>query len=319
MEFKDYYAALEIDPSADLKTIKTAYRRLARKYHPDVSKEHDAENKFKNVAEAYEVLKDDARRAEYDELRKHRDDPRFSASPSGAGSGHSHWHASAGEDHDFSDFFESIFGRRAAQGDQTRASHTAYAERGRDLEMEIPLFLEETLAGQSREISYVLPVFDAFGRQTKDMTKTLNVKIPAGVGDGERIRLKGQGCAGLGGGPNGDLFLTIRIAPHPLFDIDGHNLNIVVPLAPWEAALGTSIEVPTLTGKIALTIPPGSQSGRRLRIKGKGLAGKSGVGDLYAILKVVMPPKPDEHAAALWRQLAEQQVAFNPRGEWGAK
>ena len=136
--------------------------------------------------------------------------------------------------------------------------------------MEVPLFLEETLHGQSREISYKLPVFDELGRQVSEASKTLNVKIPAGVGDGERIRLKGQGVAGVGGGQNGDLYLVIRLAPHPLFEIDGHNLSIVAPLAPWEAALGASIEVPTLTGKIALTVPAGSQSGKRLRVKGKG-------------------------------------------------
>ncbi|MEC5319398.1 curved DNA-binding protein [Brenneria populi subsp. brevivirga] len=310
MEFKDYYAALEVDPSADLKTIKTAYRRLARKYHPDVSAEPDAESKFKEVAEAYEVLKDSERRAEYDELRQHRNDPRFSESAPNYGGQGQTWHSEQGNPGDFSDFFESIFGRRGASG------HTSHGARGRDFEMEVPLFLEETLTEQTRPISFHLPVYDEFGRQTAETTKTLNVKIPAGVGDGERIRLKGQGSAGSGGAANGDLFLIIRIAPHPLFDIDGHDLHVVVPLAPWEAALGATIEVPTLTGKIALTIPPGSQSGRRLRVKGKGLVSKKkGAGDMYAILKVVMPPKPDEKASALWKQLAEQ-AAFNLRDGW---
>ncbi|MBJ7222662.1 MULTISPECIES: curved DNA-binding protein [unclassified Brenneria] len=313
MEFKDYYAALEVDPSADLKTIKTAYRRLARKYHPDVSSEQDAESKFKEVAEAYEVLKDSERRAEYDELRVHRNDPRFSEPPPNYGGREQTWHSSEGSPHDFSDFFESIFGRQAAG--RRASDHTSPSGRGQDFEMEVPLFLEETLAEQTRPISYHLPVYDELGRQVKEITKTLNVKIPAGVGDGERIRLKGQGSAGFGGGPNGDLFLIIRMAPHPLFDIDGQDLHIVVPLAPWEAALGASIEVPTLTGKISLTIPAGSQSGKRLRIKGKGLVGKKGTGDMYAILKVVMPPKPDEKISALWKQLAEQ-AAFNPRVEW---
>ncbi|MEE3662400.1 curved DNA-binding protein [Brenneria sp. g21c3] len=315
MEFKDYYAALEVDPSADLKTIKTAYRRLARKYHPDVSSEQNAESKFKEVAEAYEVLKDSERRAEYDALRQHRNDPRFSETPPNYGRQEQTWHSAQGNPGDFSDFFESIFGRHAAGG-QRASAHTSHGARGQDFEMEVPLFLEETLTEQTRPISYHLPVYDELGRQTKEISKTLNVKIPAGVGDGERIRLKGQGSAGFDGGPNGDLFLIIRIAPHPLFDIDGHDLHIVVPLAPWEAALGATIEVPTLTGKIALTIPPGSQSGRRLRVKGKGLVSKQkGAGDLYAVLKVVMPPKPDEKASALWKQLAEQ-AAFNPRDGW---
>ncbi|NIH11044.1 MAG: curved DNA-binding protein [Serratia symbiotica] len=304
MEFKDYYATMGVDPAADLKTIKTAYRRLARQYHPDVSTEKNAESKFKELAEAYEVLKDEERRAEYDQFRLHRNDPRFSEQTHGYGAGA----------HDFSDFFESMFGGHTAKGRRS----AAHGFRGQDLEMEVPLFLEETLNGQTRSISYQLPVVDELGRQVSETSKTLNVKIPAGVADGERIRLKGQGVAGVDGGQNGDLYLIIRFAPHPLFEVEGHNLHIVVPLAPWEAALGTSIEVPTLTGKIALTIPSGSQSGKRLRVKGKGVAGKKETGDLYAVLKVVMPPKPDEKISALWRELSEQ-VAFDPRTEWEPK
>lgn len=308
MEFKDYYALLEVDPSADLKTIKTAYRRLARKYHPDVSTEADAERKFKQMAEAYEVLKDSERRAEYDQLRQHRDDPRFSEPPPGAG----HWQREQGSAGDYSDFFESVFGQHAGgfQG-QTRRHPP---RRGQDLEMEVPLFLEETL-DESRTVSFTVPVLDEFGRQTDEVKKTLKVKIPAGVTDGERIRLKGQGVAGSQGAANGDLYLVIRLAPHPLFEVEGQNLQIVVPVAPWEAALGATIQVPTLTGKISLTIPPASQNGQRLRVKGKGLSGKTSSGDLYAILKVVMPDKADEQSAALWRELAEK-AAFNPRAAW---
>ena len=315
MEFKDYYAIMGVEPTASLKEIKTAYRRLARKYHPDVSSEADAESKFKEVAEAYEVLKDTERRAEYDELRLHRNDPHFCQQQAAYNTEGQQWHRGAGGGaHDFSDFFESFFAHRgSATG---HASHrTSQGIRGQDLEMELPLFLEETLAEQTRSISYKIPTIDASGRAGAETSKTLKVKIPAGVGDGERIRLKGQGAPGFAGGANGDLFLIIRIAPHPLFDIDGQNLQIVVPLAPWEAALGASVEVPTLTGKISLTIPAGSQSGQRLRIKGKGLVSKKGTGDLYAALKVVMPPKPDEKTRALWQQLSEQ-AAFNPRTEW---
>ncbi|MBF1994902.1 curved DNA-binding protein [Serratia symbiotica] len=312
MEFKDYYATMGVDPAADLKTIKTAYRRLARQYHPDVSTEKDAESKFKELAEAYEVLKDEERRAEYDQFRLHRNDPRFFEQTHGYG-GQRETGYGAGA-HDFSDFFESMFGGHTARGRRS----AAHGFRGQDLEMEVPLFLEETLNGQTRAISYQLPIVDELGRQVSETSKTLNVKIPAGVADGERIRLKGQGVAGVDGGQNGDLYLIIRFAPHPLFEVEGHNLHIVVPLAPWEAALGTSIEVPTLTGKIALTIPSGSQSGKRLRVKGKGVAGKKETGDLYAVLKVVMPPKPDEKISALWRELSEQ-VAFDPRTEWEPK
>ncbi|MFP1878071.1 curved DNA-binding protein [Lonsdalea quercina] len=312
MEFKDYYALLGVEPSDDIKAIKAAYRKLARKYHPDVSTEPDAAEKFKSVAEAYEVLKDSERRAEYDQIRLHRHDPHFNDSPfsqsQSRSAGGQEWHNSG----DFSDFFESVFGHQAQPRSAGRASQ---GQRGQDVEMELPLFLEETLKEQSRTISYQLPVHDAFGRVVDEVTKKLNVKIPAGVGDGERIRLKHQGVAGINGGANGDLYLIIRLAPHPLFDIDGQNLQIVVPLAPWEAALGANIEMPTLSGRITLTVPAGSQTGQRLRIKGKGLVSKKGAGDLYAVLKVVMPPKPDESTAAIWTSLAEK-AAFNPRTVW---
>ncbi|MGP2471092.1 curved DNA-binding protein [Yersinia sp. 2540 StPb PI] len=315
MEFKDYYVVMGVEPTASLKDIKTAYRKLARKYHPDVSSEPDAESKFKEVAEAYEVLKDTERRAEYDELRLHRNDPRFTQQQAAYNSGNQQWHSSAGAgSQDFSDFFESFFANRGASAHHT-SQRSPRGVRGQDLEMELPIFLEETLAEQTRSISYKIPTVDASGYPGAETAKTLKVKIPAGVGDGERIRLKGQGAPGFAGGANGDLFLVIRIAPHPLFDVDGQNLQIVVPLAPWEAALGANVEMPTLTGKITLTVPAGSQSGQKLRIKGKGLVSKKGTGDLYAILKVVMPPKPDEKMRALWQQLSDQ-ASFNPRTGW---
>ncbi|KAA8995276.1 curved DNA-binding protein [Affinibrenneria salicis] len=318
MEFKDYYAILGVKPADDLKAIKTAYRRLARKYHPDVSSEAEAESKFKEVAEAYEVLKDSERRAEYDQLRQHRDDPDFGRQwqrPGGDTQRQGAHSAHAGQD--FSDFFESIFGGRGGYSQHFDArGGGAQAMRGQDVEMECAMLLEETLSEQSRTIEYRLPVYDVFGRQEREVPKTLNVRIPAGVGDRERIRLKGQGVAGVNGGPNGDLYLTIRIAPHPLFDINGHDLQIVVPLAPWEAALGARVAIPTLTGQVSMTIPPGSQTGQRLRIKGKGLVNKKTTGDLYAALKVVMPPRPDDKTAELWQQLADAQASFNPRTEW---
>ncbi|QUY47804.1 curved DNA-binding protein [Serratia plymuthica] len=303
MEFKDYYAILGVKPSDDLKAIKTAYRRLARKYHPDVSTESNAEAQFKEVAEAYEVLKDDERRAEYDQLVQHRNDPNY---------GRQAQHGNANNAEDFSDIFSSMFGEHA----RSQHRRQSRAIRGQDIEMEVAVFLEETLAEQTRTIRYSLPVYNAFGMVEQEIPKTLNVKIPVGVGDGERIRLKGQGAPGTDGGANGDLYLIIRIAPHPLFDIVGHNLEIVLPVAPWEAALGAKVPVPTLKDAILLTIPAGSQTGQRLRIKGKGLVGKKETGDLYAVIKVVMPPKPDEKNAALWQQLAEAQPAFDPRKEW---
>ena len=182
----------------------------------------------------------------------------------------------------------------------------------------LAFFLEETLANESKKISFQVPQYNGAGHRVGETTKTLNVKIPAGVTDGERIRLKGQGAPGVGGGASGDLYLIIRLAPHPLFDVEGHNLIITVPLAPWEAALGTKVAVPTLTGKINLTIRPDSQSGQRLRVKGNGLLDKSGQrGDLFAQLKVVMPSHSDEATQELWRKLSEK-AAFNPRSQWSS-
>lgn len=303
MELKDYYAILGVKPTDDLKTIKTAYRRLARKYHPDVSKENDAEARFKDLAEAWEVLKDEQKRAEYDELWAHRNDPHFGRQQQG--------HEQSYNQRDFDDIFSSMFGQQAHHARRQRAS------RGQDLEIEVAVFLEETLAEQQRTISYKVPVYNVFGMVEQELPKTLNVKIPAGISDGQRIRLKGQGTPGENGGPNGDLWMIIHIAPHPLFDIVGHNLEIVLPLAPWEAALGTKVEVPTLKESILLTIPAGSQAGQRLRIKGKGLVSKTVTGDLFAVIKIVMPPKPDEKTSALWQQLAESQASFDPRKTWG--
>lgn len=313
MDFKDYYKILEVQPTADEKAIKAAYRKLARKYHPDVSKEAGAEDKFKEAGEAYEVLSSPEKRAEYDDLRKYGQQGRPFQPPPG-------WQSRAGaggfgEDNgDFSDFFSSIFGGRAQQqGGRSRNM----GRRGQDVEMELAVFLEETLSGESKQVSFKVPQHNAGGQRMADITKTLNVKIPAGVVNGERIRLKGQGAPGVAGGENGDLYLIIRIAPHPHFEVEGHDLIITVPLAPWEAALGAKVAVPTLTGKINLTIRPDSQNGQRLRIKGNGLLKKQGErGDLLAQLKVVMPRSSDEATQELWKKLADK-ARFDPRAQWG--
>jgi curved DNA-binding protein len=309
MEFKDYYKVLGVAPEADLKEIKTAYRRLARKYHPDVSQEDNAEEHFKAASEAYEVLKDTQKRAEYDELRTYggQQGQRFTPPPEWNGSESVH---SGG---DFSDFFESLFGARGQQ--QGPGFGARPSPRGQDMEMELPILLEDTLSDESKKIHFSRPHFDDQGIRQKDVSKTLNIKIPKGVSDGEKIRLKGQGAAGIRGGANGDLYLHIRLVPHPLFDVEGHNLVITVPIAPWEAVMGAKVQIPTLTGKIQLTIPANSQTGQRLRIKGKGLIGKLATGDLYAVFKVVMPAKTDDQSRALWEQLAEKS-AFDPRNEW---
>lgn len=310
MEFKDYYKILGVDPDVDNKAIKVAYRKLARKYHPDVSDHHDAEAQFKEVVEAYEVLKDSAKRAEYDEIRQYGGQQQGFRPPPGSTGGHGDNQYQG----NFSDFFSSVFG---ADGD-TQSSHSTsrrpFSQRGQDIETELPIFLEDTLSEASKEISYHLPRIDSDGRVT-EVKKTLKVKIPAGVADGERIRLKGQGGLGVGEGASGDLYIRIRLVPHPLFDVEGHNLIIALPIAPWEAALGAKVTLPTLSGKIQLTIPANSQSGQRLRIKGKGLPNKEIQGDLYAVLKVVMPPSSNETIKGQWQQLAEL-APFEPRAEW---
>ena len=310
MDFKDYYELLGVSEDSDGKDIKTAYRKLARKYHPDMNPDPGAEDKFKEVAEAYEVLKDAGRRAEYDELRQHgnRQGAGFEPPPNWQRSGDFSDANSTRFEGDFSDFFNSMFrGSGAEAGQQSRGS------RGQDAEIEMPIFLEETATETSKLVEYQIPVYES--GQVKDVKKSLKVKIPVGIVDGERVRLKGQGGYGQGDGPHGDLYLHIRLVPHPLFDVEGHNLVITVPLAPWEAALGTKVTVPTLTGKIHLTIAPNSQAGTRLRIKGKGMTTKTGSGDMFALLKIVVPSSANDEVKALWQSLSEK-VEFDPRAQW---
>lgn len=315
MEFKDYYKILGVEPEATDREIKTAYRKLARKYHPDVSEQKDAANKFKEVAEAYEVLKNSETRAEFDEIRKYggAQGQSFRPPPGWQSTGSAGQQSASHED--FSDFFSSLF-RNAGQqspfddGPGPGGGFNEWGEsrprRGQDIESDLPVFLEDTLKASTQSIS-----FEIGGNK-----KTLKVKVPAGTGNGERIRLKGQGSPGPGGTANGDLYLRVRLVPHPLFDVEGHNLVIVLPLAPWEAVLGAKIEVPTLTGSVLLTVQANSQNGQRLRIKGKGLPNKQGGhGDLFALLNVVVPPAANEGAKTLWKELGEASK-FDPRAEW---
>lgn len=312
MEFKDYYQILGVDPDADDKTIKAAYRRLARKFHPDVSTEQQAEEKFKELAEAYEVLKDAEKRAQYDMLRQQGGAGPFQPPPG--------WQPgdfdSAGGDFQggFSDFFEQIFGQ-SRHGSRQGYSRQHFARRGEDVELTLAIFLEDACSGESRTISYEVPGFDEQGHLVRQQ-RTLKVKIPAGVVEGERIRLKGQGAPGIGDAPAGDLYLQIRFAPHPLYLVEGATLTITVPIAPWEAALGCKLTVPTLDGSISLTVPGNSQNGKRMRIKGRGLGKGDNRGDLYVVLRVSMPPAASDREQALWRQLA-QVSSYDPREHWG--
>jgi len=319
MEFKDYYGILGVDDTASAAEIKTSYRKLARKYHPDVNKAKNSEDKFKELGEAYEVLKDPEKRAEYDQLRKFG-----TAGPDGDFQPPPGWQSAAGfsgggytgaDSQHFSDFFESIFGAAgaASRGYAADNEPRGFSRRGADLQHRISLFLEEAHKGIQRQIKLSIPETDEYGR-TITREKTLNVKIPAGVSAGQRIRLAGQGGTGIGGAPAGDLFLEVEFAPHPYFSVDGKNIILTLPVSAPEAALGATLSVPTLDGNVNLKIPQGSSSGDKLRLKGRGLAGDA-AGDQLVILKVALPKRHTEAAEALYRQLAEQEIEFNPRAE----
>ena len=311
MEFKDYYATLGVERSATQDEVKRAYRKLARKFHPDVSKEADAEAHFKEVAEAYEVLGDVEKRAAYDDLSQR---PRRGADfepPPGWDSGFefSGREAGGGAAPDFSAFFESLFGRRSrgAPGEQ------ATMDTGSDHHAMISIDLEDAYRGARRTISLRMPVLDAQGLPSLQ-ERQLDVNIPKGVREHQQLRLAGQGGAGLGGGPRGDLYLEIIFNPHPRFRVDGRDVYLDLPLAPWEAALGTSVTVPMPDGSVQLSIPPNSAPGRRLRLKGKGLPSKS-PGDLYAVLTLRLPGAETEAAKEAWAALARSFPDFNARSD----
>ncbi len=312
MEFKDYYKILNVDADATDVAIKVAYRKLARKFHPDVSDHKDAEERFKEATEAYEVLKNKEKRAEYDELRQYgasadgfQVPPGWqNANPFGRGEQH-HYEG------DFSDFFNSIFGNSHAHSNSKTQRNR---QRGQDIETDLPVFLEDTLGKESKTIEYNIPRLRPDG-QTEYQKKTLKVQIPGGVTDGARVRLKNQGGQGLDNCPNGDLYLRIRLVPHPLFDVEGHNLVISLPILPWECVLGIKVEVPTLTGKIQLTVPPNSANGLRMRVAGHGLLGPNGRGDLFVQLNVVMPASTDDKAKQHWQALADMSDGL-PQPRW---
>jgi curved DNA-binding protein len=328
MEFKDYYARLGVARTATQDEIKRAYRKLARKYHPDVSKEPDAEARFKEVAEAHEALIDTERRAAYDDIaQRHANGQPFEPPPgwdsgyeySGRGRGGTpgrHPRGGASDAADFSDFFESLFGRGGFDG--AEGLHRGSAGRrpagpypGRDHHAKVAIELLDAYQGAKRMISLHMPMMDAAG-QTTLQERQLEVNIPKGVREGQHLRLSGQGAAGQGGAPPGDLYLEIQILPHPLFRLDGGDIHFDLPIAPWEAALGATVTAPTPDASVQLNVPPGSSQGRKLRLKGKGLPGKV-PGDLYAVLTIALPPAASEPEQDAWRAMARAFAAYNPR------
>ncbi|MCP5151116.1 MAG: DnaJ domain-containing protein [Ectothiorhodospiraceae bacterium] len=304
MEFKDYYQTMGLARDATQDDVKRAYRRLARKYHPDVSKEPDAEARFKELQEAHEVLKDPEKRAAYDRLgRDWRSGEEFRPPPGWDSGFEFSGGGFTGGGFDFSDFFESLFGRGSAHG------HAHGSARGADHMARIEIDLEDAIRGTVREIELQRSRVDREGRLVVEPHR-MRVRIPPGATDGRVIRLRGQGAMSPSGRA-GDLLLEVALRPHPRFRVEGRDLHTRLPVAPWEAALGARVEVATLDGRIALEVPAGSQTGRRLRLRGRGLPGEP-PGDLYVELSVIAPPARDEAARAAYRKLAEA-IPFDAR------
>jgi curved DNA-binding protein len=316
MDFKDYYATLGVSREASADEIKRAYRKLARKYHPDVSKEADAEARFKDVGEAYEVLKDPEKRGAYDRLGADwKAGQEFRPPPGADFRGFRHAGGSAGSGGGgeqfggFSDFFETLFGGGMAggqRGPQSFHYRQAGPARGEDQHARIQVALEDAFAGASRTLQLRAP---------DGGTRSIRVAIPRGVTEGQRIRLAGQGMPGFNGGAAGDLFLDLSFEPHPMFEADGRNILLALPVTPWEAALGETIGVPTLGGRVDLKIPAGSQSGRRLRLKGRGLPGKP-AGDQIVTLRIETPPADSPEARQFYEEM-RGKLPFNPRRGMG--
>lgn len=313
MKYKDYYKSLGLARGASDEDVKKAYRRLARKYHPDVSAEKDAEERFKEIAEAYETLRDPQKRAAYDGLGAHRSGEQFRPPPDWFDRFHVHGTGDMGGV-DLADLFASFSGFGGMGGMGGSRGFQAFGgrggtqrrggpRRGTDVEASVQLALEDAARGS--EVSLQV------GAQS------VRVRIPRGTTDGQRLRLRGKGAPGVGGGPAGDLYLTVGLRPHPRFRADGHDLSIEVPLAPWEAALGAAVEVPTLDSRVTLKIPAGSKSGQRLRLSGLGLPKPAGgAGDLYAVLSIALPATLSARERELYEQLREASQS-DPRAHLG--
>lgn len=317
MEYKDYYKTLGVERTASLDDIKRAYRKLARKYHPDVSKEPDAEERIKEVNEAYEVLKDPQKRAAYDQLgsqwkagQEFRPPPGWDTAFEFRGGGFTGADTSR-----FSDFFESLFGDRgpfAGFGGAVRGG--TFRMRGEDRLARVRIGLQDAFTGTTRVLELQTPEMDKEGRVTMRAHR-IRVNIPAGITEGRHIRLAGQGEPGIGGGPNGDLYLEVEFEPHPIFHAENSDIYVNLPITPWEAALGAKVTVPTLGGKVEMSIPAGARTNQKLRLKGRGLPGPR-PGDQYVVLQIVTPPADSEAARKLYKEM-ERTMPFNPRARLG--
>ncbi len=323
MEFKDYYKVMGLTREATPEEIKRAYRLLARKNHPDVNKEAGAEQRFKDIGEAYAVLKDPEKRAAYDALGQQREDQDFRPPPD--------WNTNRAhardpresfnndEAADASDFFETLF-RQGFGGARPQGATTgghAFEADGEDQYAKVLITLEDSYAGSTRRIVLRVPERDAQGRvQLRE--QQLDVSIPRGVRAGQHIRLAGRGAPGLGNGKPGDLFLEVEFEPHAHYRVDRRDVYLDLPISPWEAALGAEIAVPTPGGEVELKIPAGSVAGRKLRLKGRGIPGST-PGDFYFVLQITLPPAEGEAATKLYRDMAAQFKSFNPRMKLGVQ
>ena len=309
MKYKDYYKILGVERTADAGAIKKAYRKLAHKYHPDVSKDPEGEEKFKEVAEAYETLKDTQKRAAYDQLGTQRSGQDFQPPPG--------WDTQFGgggmsfDDIDLADLFAGLSGA-SRRGGRTRSDMPMP---GQDYEVTAHISLEEAYTGTLVDLSLTVPEYDEQGG-VRRVLREFKARIPKGAIDGQRLRLAGQGGKGINGGPNGDLFLNVALHPHSLFRVNGHDLYLDLPLTPWEAALGATVEVPTLGGRVSLKVPPGTSAGRKLRMMKRGLPKPgSGAGDQFAIVQIAVPTVLSERERSMFKELASVST-FNPRGHF---
>jgi curved DNA-binding protein len=305
MKYADYYAALGVERGASTEEIKKAYRRLAQKYHPDVSKEPGAEARFKEIGEAYQTLKDPEKRAAYDELGSRPQGEEFRPPPDWA-----RQHGAGQQSFDDLDFAD-LFARFGARGGRGAGFSAAEGMPGQDFEVPVEISIEDAFRGTTLSLQLSMPEYDEQGRLHR-VPHTVKARIAPGAVDGQRLRLPGKGGKGFSGGRDGDLYLDITLKPHPLYRPTGHDLYLDLPLTPWEAALGASVTVPTLGGAVSLKVRPGTSSGQKLRLTGRGLPKpRGGAGDLFAVTQIAVP-EPDERERELYQGLADSST-FNPR------